>query len=238
MTNSLRIDWRLAILACLACSLLAHGASLPLKKKDPAQTRQEYLERVQQQQVPASETSSPGSLWVSGGRMTDLSTDYKAAHLNDVIVIQVAQQTVAEATGATTTARNVNATSSISNLPGKLKTGGLNPLLGAQSATALKGQGDTSSSSKLQTSLAGQVIAVLPNGNLVVEAQREVMLNHEKETAIVRGVVRPGDVSPDNTVLSTSLSNLEIELKGKGVVTEATRPPSLVMKLLQKLLTF
>ena len=236
MMRNRNLRW--AMLACLACMTYAHATSLPLKKKDPAQTRAEYLDRVQQQQVPAPETSTTGSLWVSGGRMTDLSTDYKAAHLNDIIVIQVAQQTVASATGSTNTARNVNANSSISSLPGKLKTGGLNPLLNAQSATALKGQGDTSSTTKLQTSLAGQVIAVLPNGNLVVEAQREVLLNHQKETAIVRGVVRPGDVGPDNTVLSTALSNLEIELKGKGVVTEATRPPSLVMKLLQKILTF
>jgi len=226
------------IMALMACTLCAQATSLPFKKKDPAQTREEYLSRVQQQQVAAPETSTTGSLWVSGGRMTDLSTDYKAAHLNDVIVIQVAQQTVAEATGATSTSRNLTANSAITNLPGKLNTGGLNPLLGANSATALKGQGDTSSSTKLQTSLAGQVIAVLPNGNLVVEAQRAVLLNHQKETAIVRGVVRPGDVGPDNTVLSTSLSNLEIELKGKGVVTEATRPPSLLMKLLTKILTF
>jgi len=225
-------------LACLACALSAQATSVPFKKKDPMQTREEYLARVQQQQVAAPESSTTGSLWVAGGRMTDLSTDYKATHLNDIIVIQVAQQTVAEATGATSTSRNVTANSAITNLPGKLNTGGLNPLLGANSATALKGQGDTASTSKLQTSLAGQVIAVLPNGNLVVEAQRQVVLNHEKETAIVRGVVRPGDIGPDNSVLSTSLSNLEIELKGKGVVSEATRPPSLVMKLLQKILTF
>jgi flagellar L-ring protein FlgH len=233
-----RNNARWALLACVTLTFSAHATNLPFKKKDPMQTREEYLSRVQQQQIASPETSTTGSLWVAGGRMTDLSTDYKATHLNDIIVIQVAQQTVAEATGATSTSRNVSANSAITNLPGKLNTGGLNPLLGANSATALKGQGDTSSSSKLQTSLAGQVIAVLPNGNLVVEAQRAVLLNHQKETAIVRGVVRPGDVGPDNTVLSTSLSNLEIELKGKGVVTEATRPPSLLMKLLQKILTF
>jgi flagellar L-ring protein precursor FlgH len=175
---------------------------------------------------------------MSGGRLTDLSTDYKAVHLNDTVIIQVVQQTISEATGDTTTQRQYSANSAITNLPGKLNTGGVNPLFGANSSTALKGQGSTSSTSKLQTSLAGQVIAVLPNGNLVVEAQREVFLNHEKETAIVRGVVRPGDVGPDNTVISTALSNLEIELKGKGVVTQATRPPSLLMKLFEKILTF
>jgi len=218
--------------------VLACAGSAPAKPKNTLRSREDYLARIQQQQASTVETSTPGSLWVSGGRLTDISTDYKAAHINDTIVIHIVQQTVSEATGDTTTQRQYNANSAITNLPGKLNTGGVNPLFGANSSTALKGQGSTSSTSKLQTSLAGQVIAVLPNGNLVVEAQREVFLNHEKETAIVRGLVRPGDVAPDNSVLSTSLSNLEIELKGKGVVTEATRPPSLLMKLFEKILTF
>jgi flagellar L-ring protein precursor FlgH len=221
-----------ALSVCLLCSA-AHA-----KPKNNLRSREEYLDRVQQQQAVSVQTTTPGSLWMSGGRLTDLSTDYKAVHLNDTVIIQVVQQTISEATGDTTTQRQYSANSAITNLPGKLNTGGVNPLFGANSSTALKGQGSTSSTSKLQTSLAGQVIAVLPNGNLVVEAQREVFLNHEKETAIVRGVVRPGDVGPDNTVISTALSNLEIELKGKGVVTQATRPPSLLMKLFEKILTF
>jgi flagellar L-ring protein FlgH len=220
-------------LVVLACT--AYTAAKP---KNTLRSREEYLSRVQQQQALFPQTTTPGSLWVSGGRLTDLSSDYKAVHLNDTVIITVVQQTVSEATGDTTTQRQYSANSAITNLPGKLNTGGVNPLFGANSTTGLKGQGSTSSTSKLQTSLAGQVIAVLPNGNLVVEAEREVFLNHEKETAIVRGVVRPGDVGPDNTVISTALANLEIELKGKGVVTTATRPPSLLMKLFEKILTF
>jgi flagellar L-ring protein precursor FlgH len=223
----------LTLALCVSC-----GAPAFAKTKNTLRPREEYLARVEQQQVQMPQPTTLGSLWVSGGRLTDLSTDYKAVHVNDTIIIQVTQQTISEATGDTETQRQYNGNSAITALPGKLNVGGVNPLFGANSSTALKGTGTTSSSSKLQTSLAGQVIAVLPNGNLVVEAQRQVLLNHEKETAIVRGVVRPGDIAPDNTVPSTSLSNLEIELKGKGVVSEATRPPSLLMKLFQKILTF
>jgi len=226
---------RYAGLLTLVILVAAFAAAKP---KNTLRSREDYLARIQQQQATPLDVTTPGSLWVSGGRFTDLSSDYKAVHVNDTIVIHIVQQTVSEATGDTTTQRQYNANSAITNLPGKLNTGGVNPLFGANSTAGLKGQGSTSSTSKLQTSLAGQVIAVLANGNMVIEAQREVFLNHEKETAIVRGVVRPGDVAPDNSVVSTALSNLEIELKGKGVVTEATRPPSLIMKLFQKILTF
>lgn len=218
--------------------LISAAAHAGIKPKNALQTREEYLARVQQQQASTTEVATTGSLWVNNGALADFSTDYKASRLNDTVIIQIVQQTVSEASGNTSTGRDMTANSAITALPGKLNVGGVNPLLGMNSSTAQKGQGSTTSSSKLQTSLAGQVIAVLPNGNLVVEAQRQVLLNHQKETAIVRGIVRPGDIGPANIVLSTALSNLEIELKGKGVVTDATRPPSLVMKILTRLLTF
>ncbi|HUK25274.1 MAG TPA: flagellar basal body L-ring protein FlgH [Terriglobales bacterium] len=223
--------------ALAACALLSTSA-FAAKPKTTLQSRDEYISRVQQQQGAAPSDTTIGSLWVPGGRLTAMSVDYKAHNINDTIIIQVLQETTSQATGDTNTQRAYSAQSAVTALPGKLKVGGVNPLFGANSATQLKSQGETSSSTKLQTSLAGQVISVLPNGNLVIEAQREVFLNREKETAIVRGVVRPGDVAPDNTVPSTALANLEIELKGRGVVSDAAKPPSLIMKLLTKILTF
>ena len=84
----------------------------------------------------------------------------------------------------------------------------------------------------MNTSLAGQVIAVLPNGNLVVEAERLVAINNQKETMLVRGVLRPGDVGPDNSCAFDSLSSLEVELKGKGVVSDAIRSPNPIVRAL------
>ena len=115
-------------------------------------------------------------------------------------------------------------------MAGHINASGLNNLLTAQSSTKLKGTGSTDASTTMNTNLAGQVIAVLPNGNLVVEAERMVTINNQKETMLVRGVLRPGDIGPDNTALSTALSNLEVELKGKGVVSDAIRPPNPLMR--------
>ena len=60
----------------------------------------------------------------------------------------------------------------------------------------------------------------------------------ESQTIVLRGVVRPGDISFTNTVPSTSLSDLELELKGKGVVSDAVRQPNLFVRLLMKLVNF
>jgi flagellar L-ring protein precursor FlgH len=71
-----------------------------------------------------------------------------------------------------------------------------------------------------------------------VECERQVSFNQQSQTIILRGVVRPGDIASDNSVPSTSLSDLELELKGKGVVSDSTRQPNLFTRLLMKLLNF
>ena len=86
--------------------------------------------------------------------------------------------------------------------------------------------------------MAGRVVAVLASGTLVVEANRELVMNNEKQTILVRGLIRPGDIAPDNTVLSNAIGNLELELKGKGVLSEGTRPPNVIVRLLLRLVGF
>jgi len=54
----------------------------------------------------------------------------------------------------------------------------------------------------------------------------------------VRGMVRPGDIGPNNTVASTALSNLEIEMKGKGIISDGVRPPNFITKAILWLLNF
>jgi flagellar L-ring protein FlgH len=229
---------RAARLACVIVVLsnFAGTASVLSKAKithDPQKTRADYVARMQQQASPAVTDATLGSLWVSGGALTNIQSDYKASRINDLVTIVVVQRTTAQATGNVGAQRDFNTTSGISGLAGYIKpTSALSNLLTAQSSTKLKGTGSTDASTTMNTNLAGQVIAVLPNGNLVVEAERMVAINNQKETMLVRGVLRPGDIKPDNSALSTVLSNLEVELKGKGVVSDATRPPNPLIRAL------
>jgi len=199
---------------------------------DPQKSRADYVARMQQQSPPQAADVSLGSLWSPNGALTNLQADYKASRLNDLLTIVVVQRTTAQATGNVGTQRDFNTTSGISGLAGHISTSGITNLLTAQSSSKLKGAGSTDASTTMNTNLAGRVIAVLPNGNLIVEAERLVAINNQKETMLVRGVLRPGDVRPDNSALSTVLSNLEVELKGKGVVSDATRPPNPLVRAL------
>jgi flagellar L-ring protein FlgH len=202
------------------------GMARPAKKSGAAaeQLRAEYIARLQQQDIHTTATQTVGSLWAANNSLGDLSTDYKARKLNDTITMLVAVQTTAAQSGDSSYQRTVQTNSAITGLAGVVNTKGLNPLLNANSATALKGAGATDSNTTFQTSLTGQVIAVLPSGNLVVEAQRRIFMNNQNETVTVRGVVRPDDIGPGNAVSSASLSNLEVEMKGKGIIADSTRP--------------
>lgn len=206
------------------------------KASSPAQLRSDYIARLQEQEAPKSD-KTVGSLW-SPGNVGDLSTDYKARKLNDTVVILVSVQTTATQSGDVNSARAFQTSSAITGLAGDVNTKGLNPLFNANSNTTLKGSGATDSSTTFQTSMTAQVIAVLPSGNLVVEAQRKIFMNNQHEDVMIRGVVRPNDIGSNNTVPSAALSNLEIEMKGKGIIADSTRPPNRITRALLWLLGF
>jgi len=215
------------------------NSAKPKKPSSPTlpSTLQQYLQRVQGQASPAA--NSLGSLWpLAGGPLTDLATDYKARRLNDLVIIRIVEQTLAQASGDVTAQRGFSTSSGITGIAGRVNTGGVNPLFAANSSNNLKGTGSANSQSLLQANLSGRVVAVLPNGNLVVEAERQVSFNQQNQTIILRGVVRPGDIASDNSVPSTSVSDLELEMKGKGVVSDAVRQPNVFMRLLMKLVNF
>jgi len=227
------------ILALVGVSSVVALGQNPLKghSKTSEQLRSEYIKGLQQRYVPEAEERTVGSLWSAESPLVGFSVDYKAYHLNDTITIQVSVQTTATQSGTVDSERTFSTNSAITGVLGRSPSA-VNPLLSAQSSSALKGQGSTASNTLFATSLTGQVIAVLPNGNLVVEAGRKIFMNNQHEDVVVRGMIRPGDIGPNNTVQSMSLSNLEIEMKGKGIISDGVRPPNLLTRAVLWLLNF
>jgi len=222
---------RTALCIALLASISLPAAAKTGKKSAPADLRSDYISRVKEQEVPAPATMV-GSIWSPGGDMADISADYKARKINDTVVILVSVQTTAAQSGDVNSQRAFQTSSAITGLAGDVNTKGVNPLFNANSSTSLKGSGATDSSTTFQTSMTAQVIAVLPSGNLVVEAQRKIFMNNQHEDVIVRGVVRPRDISTANTVASASLSDLEIEMKGKGIIADSVRRPNMITRAL------
>lgn len=233
---SIQIQARTFVLV-VACTCITVGAAAKTKSKDSRLLRNEYISRLQQDYVQGNEKHTVGSLWSDEAAFNDLSSDYKAHRLNDTITIQIAVRTTAAQSGSVDSERTFSTNSAVTGVMGRspIKT---NPLLAANSASVLKGQGSTASDTAFQTNLTGTVVAVLPNGNMVVEAERKIFMNNQHENIIVRGVVRQGDIGPGNVVASTALSNLEIEMKGKGIISDGVRPPNPLVRAILWLLNF
>ncbi|HVU46809.1 MAG TPA: flagellar basal body L-ring protein FlgH [Terracidiphilus sp.] len=229
-TNFDRLIFFFACAGMLLCGA-ANATAKTRKPESPAQLRSQYIAHVQETDVPTVQRTT-GSLWTPDAQLNDVSTDYKARRLNDTLVILVSVQTTAAQSGDVNSARAFQTNSAITGLAGDINTKGLNPLFNANSSSSLKGAGATDSSTTFQTSLTAQVVAVLPSGNLVVEAQRKIFMNNQHEDVTVRGVVRPNDIGPNNTVPSAALSNLEIEMKGKGIISDSTRSPNFITRAL------
>jgi flagellar L-ring protein precursor FlgH len=156
-----------------------------------------------------------------------------------VIIINVVEQTTAASDASVKSQRSFSASSSISGLMGTPgPKSGLQNIFAPSFSHALNGQAQTASDSALTTTLAAQVVKVLPNGYLVIEAVRQMELNNQKQTLNVHGVVRPTDIASDNSVLSTQITNLEVTLNGKGVLNDGVRPPNRIINTLLKLVEF
>jgi flagellar L-ring protein FlgH len=196
-----------------------------------------YLARVR------AETSSVqpamGTIWTDTGRLTRLTTDVRAMRPNDLIQVVVSESLAATTTGTVKNTRASSANSGISGLLGTLKAGNaLQNLITQNSSNALTAAGDSETGSSLTTTFGGQVVDVLPNGLLVIEAARQVEFAQQTQTIVLRGLVRPEDISQQNQVLSTAISSLELEVKGKGIVNDYTRRQNLLVRWLQQILVF
>jgi len=151
----------------------------------------------------------------------------------------VSENLAASTDGTVKSQRASTANSGISGLIGTLHAGNaLQNLLTQSSANTLNAQGASATNSSLTTTFGGQVVDVLPNGMLVIEAARQVEFSQQTQTIILRGLVRPEDISQQNQVTSTAISSLELEVKGKGIVNDYTRRQNPLVRLLQQILVF
>jgi flagellar L-ring protein FlgH len=232
-------------LATVTISMLL-GTTLPIMAKmpkpaerttPPATALRSYIERVRAQQ--AAEVKTPGSIWSPEGRLVRLGTDAKAARLHDVVSIVVTESLAATTDGQVKNSRASNASSKLTALFGKLKaSNALQNLVAMNASSGLTAEGQSSTNSSVATTFGAEVVDVLPNGMLVVQATRQLTFSQQTQLIRLRGLVRPEDVSAHNEVLSTAMTDLELEVTGRGIVNDSTYRQNPLVRLLEKLLIF
>ncbi len=84
-----------------------------------------------------------------------------------------------------------------------------------------KGEADSQQSNSLTGSVTVTVVEVQANGNLVVQGEKWVTINQGDEYIRLRGIVRPSDINPDNTISSKRVANAQIQYSGEGTIANA-----------------
>ena len=78
---------------------------------------------------------------------------------------------------------------------------------------------------------------MFPNGDVELKGEREVSVNGETRFLLIKGIARPIDISPANTVLSTQLADERIWINGRGYVN-SSQSPNWLYKIMQDIWPF
>ncbi len=161
----------------------------------------------------------------SSAQIQSMFADPKANQVGDALTVIIQENASASNRTSTKTAKN-SKTAISSTVPGAGNILDFIPLHSLDSGIDNQYTGDasTSRSARLTARMTVTVVGKKPNGDKIIEGVRTLKINGENEAIYVNGSVNPTMVRRDNTVLSSSIADLQIEYTGKGTITQGTRP--------------
>ena len=232
MKRLLMIALCLSTAACGTVGRLGHVGRAPsMSEVEPVTTPEQEASLVRDR---ASIVSQPGSgqqalpsaslFRTSAGA---LFQDQRAAKVGDILTIRIDISDKASVSNTTSRTRDGSESGGASSIFGLEKIvrdiAGIDTanLIASQSSSSSSGKGSTSRSETISMTMAAIVAAVLPNGNLIIRGRQESRVNFELRELLVSGIVRPQDISRDNSIAHTQIAEARISYGGKGQLTDA-----------------
>jgi flagellar L-ring protein precursor FlgH len=179
---------------------------------------------------PVEAPQSPNSLWQSNARA--FFKDERASRVGDILTVLVSINDDANLKNNTSAARTGNTSFGFGNFFGLEtlvpKIFGKNEnsatLVGVTGAGSSTGTGAIQRNETVTLSLAGEITQIMPSGNLVVSARQEMEVNSELRVLQVAGIIRPEDITSDNTVASDQMAEARISYGGTGTLSNMQAP--------------
>jgi flagellar L-ring protein precursor FlgH len=167
----------------------------------------------------------------SGRGLGNLYTDQRIAKVGDIVTVVISindKASFGNSTDRSTTAKTnlgfswmftpaSSSSSSSQGSPGTLSND-------INSTSSSQGQGTIDRSEQIQFSVPAVVTQVLPNGNLLIRGSQEVRVNFELRQLSVAGIVRPSDISRNNTIAYDHVAEARISYGGRGRISEVQQP--------------
>jgi flagellar L-ring protein precursor FlgH len=196
--------------------LLSGCGLIPAKDHQP--------EPVVARVLPPPTPRTEGAIYQAGQQM-ELFSDLKARRVGDLLTITLNEVTAATKSAITKTTKTTAVANTAPTVFGQSLTLHGAPLLSntLNGADSFDGEGSSTQGNSLAGSLTVTVVAVQPNGNLVVQGDKTLKLNQGDEFVHISGVIRTADIATNNTVTSDKLADARISYSGKGVIDSSNR---------------
>ncbi len=218
-------------LAVFAFAVLFNATASSQEIKSPLETSP---------QIPVVQNASGSLFSDTTSSSTDLLIDFKPRRVGDLVFVDVVEQSTATVQSSARRNRDSGAIGGIGTIAGALPLPGAaiaGGLVGALGTRKFEGKGSTQRSSDVQARIVARVVEILPNGDFVIAARKQVRINKETEWLNLSGIVRARDVSADNSVPTTVVGDLQVDLNGKGVAS-ADNAPGWLFRLFEKISPF
>ena len=209
----------LRLLCCVVICLVPACASTPKLPSPPP-----HYVHNKAEEVPEPLQGS-NSLWHDAPALYE---DTIARRLNDLVTINLVENDSATGAANTSTTKQsatVGTVNTIFGIPPNLNLGNLfghgytfSPNFNGSMNDSFAGTGSTNRAGTLVGTITAKVVEVMPNGNLTIESRKEITINKEKQTLILRGMVRPQDLATDNSVNSTRVADVTVYYVGDGII--------------------
>lgn len=176
-------------------------------------------------QYPNQPNPAGYSLW--DRRSTSYFRDPRAARPGDVLTVVISINDKANMDNKSGRQR---VSSSLYGVGGEFSTSGgaggdFNGSVNGRSDSKSTGQGSITRKEEIRLSVAAIVTDTLPTGNLIIKGSQEVRVNNELRVLNVAGVVRPRDISGNNTISYEKIAEARISYGGRGRISEIQQPP-------------
>lgn len=175
--------------------------------------------------LPAADDAINGSLYRENVALS-LFDDGKATHIGDILTVVLQESTSSSKSSNVEITKENETTISPAAASGTLF--GSQPTIGGFGLnTALtgerefKGEAEADQSNRLTGNISVTVVDVHPNGTLVIRGEKWITLNRGNEFIRISGMVRPQDVTPDNTIASNKIANARIAYSGTGELADS-----------------
>jgi flagellar L-ring protein precursor FlgH len=150
-----------------------------------------------------------------------LFENHRARHVGDTVTVQIVEKVSATQSSTSTVDKSGALDASIKALPG-LSAGAFNRASASgSSSNTFAGKGTTQNSNDFSGTLTAVVTRVLPNGHLVVAAEKQIGVNANVDVLRFTGQIDPQTIAPGNVVQSSQIANVRVEQRGRGQQAEA-----------------